>query len=74
MEIETKDYSYKEYVVLRNRARRESFKLIIHGVCKECGNAFTKMHTDEEGYAQSVKQRKIKLKNMVQLKMRKNID
>ena len=50
MEIETKDYTYQEYVCLYKKARRENFKLIIHGVCKECGNVFTKMHTDEEGY------------------------
>lgn len=50
MEIETKDYSYQEYVALYKRARRENFKVIIHGVCNECGNTFTKMHTDEEGY------------------------
>ena len=50
MEIETKDYSYQEYVMLCKRARRENFKLIIHGVCKECGSAFTKMHIKEDGY------------------------
>lgn len=50
MEIETKDYSYQEYVLLRNKARRENFKLIIHGVCRECNKDFVKMHTKEEGY------------------------
>lgn len=50
MEINTKDYSYQEYLKLYNKARYRKSKLIIHGICKECGKAFTKSRVSEEGY------------------------